>query len=163
MSRTTSSAAAAIHMDGVAQDDAESAPQSLPAKDMGETLGVPPDTTVTLGTEPGCWTTPTSQTAVAAAIHMDGVAQGDVKSAPQSLTTKDSQSLTTKEEVEGLGVMLEGGSLFSEEKYSLGDMPKKINEPRNIMTPTTATKVRAWIDVKQYLFDFFSSSLLHPS
>jgi hypothetical protein len=116
---------------------------------------------VTLGTEPGCWTTPTSQTAVAAAIHMDGFSQGDVESAPQSLTTNDSQSLITKEGVEALDVTPEGSSLSSEEKKSLEDVPKKINEPRNITTPTTATKVRAWIDVKQYLFDLFSSSLLH--
>ena len=150
MSRTTSSAVAtAIHMDGVSQGDAESAPQSLTTKDRGEALGVPPDTTVTLGTEPGHWTPPTSQTAAAAAIHMDGVSQSDVESALQSLPTNDSQSLTTKEGGEALDVTLEGGSLSSEEKNSLGDVPKKINEPRNITTPTTATKVRAWIDAKQ--------------
>ncbi|GMI14204.1 hypothetical protein TrVE_jg9336 [Triparma verrucosa] len=130
----------AIHTGGVSQGDVESAPQSLPAKDMGEMLGVPPDTTVTLGTEQGLWSTPTSQTAAAAAIHMDGISEGDVKSALQSLPTNDSQSLTTKEGGEALDVTLEGGSLSSEEKNSLGDVPKKINEPRNITTPTTATK-----------------------
>ncbi|GMH85058.1 hypothetical protein TL16_g10112 [Triparma laevis f. inornata] len=133
-------AAAAIHMDGVSQGDVESASQSLPAKDRGETLGVPPDTTVTLGTEPGCWSTPTPQIAAAASIHTDGISQGDVESASQSLTTNDSQSLTTKDGGEALDVTPEGGRLSSEEKNLSGEVPKKINEPRNISTPTTATK-----------------------
>jgi hypothetical protein len=146
---------------GVSEGDARSAPQSLPTKNRGETLGVPPNTTVTLGTEPRCWTTPTPRTA-AAAIHMDGVSQGNIESAPQSLKTNDSQSLTTKDRGESLNVTLDGSSLSRDEKNSSGGVPKKTNKPRIITTPPTATKVRVWIVILMNIYlVFFLRSFLH--